>query len=213
MYKYVFFDLDGTLTQSEFGIINSIMYALNKMNIKVEDPESIKRFIGPPLMQSFKKFYDMNDSDAEQATNYYREYYNAGEMYNAPLYDGIEETLKTLKENGKKLYVVTSKPTVFASRIVEKFDIMKYFEEVIGPDLSDKEYTKDDLVKIAIEKTKGNAEECIMIGDRFYDIDGAKSNNIDSVGVTYGYGSKEELVKAGAVYIAETPKDILRNIV
>ncbi|SNU09622.1 phosphoglycolate phosphatase [Lachnospiraceae bacterium] len=209
MYNHIFFDLDGTLTQSEFGIINSIIYALNKMGIEVDDPEYIKNFIGPPLTKAFKEFYNMNDQDADQATAYYREYYNAGELYNAPLYDGIEDTLKALKEKNKKLYVVTSKPTVFASRIVEHFDIMKYFEAVIGPEVSDKSYTKEEIVARAIEKTSGAPDECIMIGDRFYDIDGANANDIASIGVLYGYGERDELEKAGATYIADTPRDIL----
>lgn len=212
MFKYIFFDLDGTLTQSEFGIINSIIYALNQMGIEVDDPEYIKNFIGPPLIKAFKEFYNMSDSDAEKAAGYYREYYKGGELYNAPLYDGVEETLKELKESGKKLYVVTSKPKVFAEKIVEHFDILKYFEEVVGPDISNKNYSKDELVAAAIEKVSGKAKECIMIGDRFYDIDGANSNHISSIGVLYGYGTKEELEKAGATYIVETARDITQVV-
>ena len=211
MYKYVFFDLDGTLTQSEFGIINSIVYALNKMGIEVEDRESVKRFIGPPLIVAFKDFYKMSEEDAEKAAGYYRECYKAGEIFNAPLYDGIEDTLKKLKEAGKELYVVTSKPAVFAERIVEHYDIAKYFEEVIGPDLSDKSYTKDELVAAAMAKTttgEPDLSEYLMVGDRYYDIDGAKANGIDSVGVLFGYGTRDELEKAGATHIAETPADI-----
>ncbi len=209
MYKYLFFDLDGTLTQSEFGIINSIIFALNKMGIEVEDRESIKKFIGPPLIKAFKEFYNMSDEDATKAAAIYRECYDGGELFNAPLYEGIKETLRTLHANGKKLYVVTSKPTVFASRIVEHFDILKYFESVIGPELNNKNYSKNELVETAIKATDGDKSECVMIGDRFYDIDGANANNIDSIGVLYGYGNKEELEKAGATYLAETAKDIL----
>ena len=123
MYKYVFFDLDGTLTQSEFGIINSVIYALNKMGVEVGDRELVKRFIGPPLLVSFKEFYKMSDEDAEKAASLYRECYNAGEIFNAPLFDGIEELLKKLTEAGIKLYVVTSKPEVFAKRILEHYGI------------------------------------------------------------------------------------------
>ena len=210
MYKYIFFDLDGTLTQSEFGIINSIVHALNMMGIEVEDPESIKRFIGPPLVKAFKEFYKMSDEDAKKAAAYYREYYNKGEMYNAPLYEGIEDTLKALKESGKKLYVVTSKPAVFAKKIVEHFDIMKYFEEVIGPDISNNNYSKDELISQAIKKTQGKARECIMVGDRFYDIEGAVANGIASIGVLYGYGTKEELEAAGATFLVTVPGTITK---
>ena len=132
MFKYAFFDLDGTLTQSEFGIINSIIYALDKMGIEVTDRESVKRFIGPPLTAAFKDFYDMNDEDAAKATKIYREYYNAGEMYNAPLYDGVEKVLADLYEKGVKMYIVTSKPKVFAEKIADHFDVLKYFEKVVN---------------------------------------------------------------------------------
>ncbi len=216
MYKNVFFDLDGTLTQSEFGIINSVLYALNKMGIEESDPQAVKRFIGPPLLKAFKEFYQMSDSDAEKATAIYREYYSAGEMFNAPLYPGIENALKTLHEKGHKLYVVTSKPTVYAKRIVEHFEVLKYFESVIGPELGNKDYTKEELVRAAIKEAAGdgeiNLDDYIMIGDRFYDIDGAKANSIASIGVLYGYGNRKELEEAGATYIAETAEMITKIV-
>lgn len=213
MYKYAFFDLDGTLTQSEFGIMNSILYALQKMNYKVEDKESIKCFIGPPLVQSFMEFCRMSEEDAKQATAYYREHYNGGEMYNAPLYEGIEEMLRELHENGTKLYVVTSKPTFFAQRIVEHFDILKYFVKVIGPELKDINYTKEELIRQAMcdispEDPDAVRSFCIMVGDRLYDIEGAVKNQIDSIGVLYGYGSEKELVDAGASFIARDAKEV-----
>ncbi|MBO4864838.1 MAG: HAD hydrolase-like protein [Eubacterium sp.] len=214
MYKYLFFDLDGTLTQSEFGIINSITYALEQMGIKVADRESVKRFIGPPLIKALKEFYQMNDEDADKAAKIYRERYSGGEMFNAPLYPGIEDVVKTLHENGFKLYVVTSKPTVYAKKIVEHFNILQFFENVIGPELGDKSYSKDELVAAAIKEAAGDNEinlaDYVMIGDRFYDIDGANANSIDSIGVLYGYGKRDELEKAGATHIAETAEDILK---
>ncbi|MEE3352263.1 MAG: HAD hydrolase-like protein [Saccharofermentanaceae bacterium] len=213
MYKYAFFDLDGTLTQSEFGIMNSILYALQKMNYKVEDKESIKCFIGPPLVQSFMEFCRMSEEDAKQATAYYREHYNGGEMYNAPLYEGIEEMLRELHENGTKLYVVTSKPTFFAQRIVEHFDILKYFVKVIGPELKDINYTKEEMIRQAMcdispEDPDAVRSSCVMVGDRLYDIEGAVKNQIDSIGVLYGYGSEKELVDAGASFIARDAKEV-----
>jgi len=213
MYKYAFFDLDGTLTKSEFGIMNSILYALQKMNYKVEDKESIKCFIGPPLVQSFMEFCRMSEEDAKQATAYYREHYNGGEMYNAPLYEGIEEMLRELHENGTKLYVVTSKPTFFAQRIVEHFDILKYFVKVIGPELKDINYTKEELIRQAMcdispKDPDAVRSSCVMVGDRLYDIEGAVKNQIDSIGVLYGYGSEKELVDAGASFIARDAKEV-----
>lgn len=215
MYKYVFFDLDGTLTQSEFGIINSVIYALNKMGVEVGDRELVKRFIGPPLLVSFKEFYKMSDEEAEKAASLYRECYNAGEIFNAPLFDGIEELLKKLTEAGIKLYVVTSKPEVFAKRILEHYGIKQFFEKVIGPDLSEKDSSKAKMVKTAINDTSDAPEisEYVMVGDRFYDIEGAKANGIDSIAVLYGYGNREEFEKAGATHIVNTPEDIARTVI
>ena len=217
VFQYAFFDLDGTLTQSEFGILNSILYALEKMNYKVEDKESIRCFIGPPLVQSFMQFCQMSEEDAKQATAYYREHYNGGEMYNAPLYEGIEETLRDLYEKGVKLYVVTSKPTFFAQRIVEHFDILKYFEKVIGPELKDVNYTKEELIRQAMcdispDDTDAIRSTCVMVGDRMYDIEGAVNNRIASIGVLYGYGSEDELRDAGATFIAEDACEVGRII-
>lgn len=217
MFKYAFFDLDGTLTQSEFGIINSLLYAMEKMGIEVEDRESVKKFIGPPLVLAFKEFCDLSEEDAKQAAVYYRECYNAGEMFNAPLYDGIEKVLKTLTEQGVTLYVVTSKPKVFAEKIVDHFDILKYFKKVVGPELKDISYSKEELVKMAMQDIADAADgvitdeirkNCVMIGDRLFDIEGAEKNSIASIGVLYGYGNRKELEEAGATYIAEDTKQV-----
>ncbi|MCR4588368.1 MAG: HAD-IA family hydrolase [Lachnospiraceae bacterium] len=206
MYNSVFFDLDGTITQSEFGIIESILYALEKLGIHEENPDNLKRFIGPPLFNAFQDFYDLSDEKAEEAVRIYREYYGGGGMFNAPLYEGIADTIKTLHAQGKKLYVVTSKPTPFAKRIVEHFELLSYFEEVVGPDFSDKGYTKEALVKRAMELS--GAPDYIMVGDRHYDIEGAKAAGIHSIGVTYGYGSRKELEEAGATYVADHASEI-----
>lgn len=214
MYNYVFFDLDGTLTQSEFGILNSVAFALEKLGIKVDNKESLKKFIGPPLAASFRDFFGMDEENIEKAIGYYRECYNGGEIFNAPLYDGIEETLKTLSDNGVKMFVVTSKPAHMAKKIIEHFDISKYFEDVVGPDLKDRSYSKKELVEAAINKTTDTPDlkDYIMIGDRCFDIEGAVGNNIDSIGVLYGYGNKEEFEEAGATYIIEKPKNILEIV-
>jgi len=214
MYNYVFFDLDGTLTQSEFGILNSVAFALEKLGIKVDNKESLKKFIGPPLAASFRDFFGMDEENIEKAIGYYRECYNGGEIFNAPLYDGIEETLKKLSDNDVKMFVVTSKPAHMAKKIIEHFDISKYFEDVVGPDLKDRSYSKKELVEAAINKTTDtpNLKDYVMIGDRCFDIEGAVGNNIDSIGVLYGYGNKEEFEEAGATYIIEKPKNILEIV-
>lgn len=216
-FRYAFFDLDGTLTQSGFGIINSVLYALNHLGYEVRDRESVKRFIGPPLKLAFQEFCQMPDEDADKAVRYYRECYNAGEMYNAPLYEGVREMLQHLAQEGVILYVVTSKPVFFAAKIVEHFGISEYFRKIIGPELSDVNYSKEELIHRAmsdvweITDSQGTddrfpealKQQCIMVGDRKYDIEGAVRNGIVSIGVLYGYGTKTELENAGASYLAD----------
>lgn len=231
MYNYVFFDLDGTITQSEYSITESVIYALEQAGIVENDIEKIKRFIGPPLFDSFKMFYDMSDEDAQKAVDTYREHYAAGALFNCPLYDGIEETMEKLYKEGRKLYMVTSKPYVFATRIAEHFGLDKYIEAVVGPQPSDKHYGKAELMDKAIRmsvveksgdeslmdeslalETIADLSEYVMVGDRHFDIDGACEVGIDSIGVLYGYGSKEELSEAGATYLVEKAIDMLEII-
>ncbi len=223
-YNYLLFDLDGTLTKSEYGIIDSAIYALDKMGVPAEDPEELKKFIGPPLYVSFREFYGMSQEDAERAVVYYREFYEKEGIYNAPLYEVIAEILEKLRSDGYKLLVVTSKPAVLAEVVLKHNEIRDYFEAVVGPSKEKKQADKIVLINEAIdciaggegldgsdEKTRKDImAKTIMIGDRFYDIEAAVKTGIDSIGVLYGYGSREELSQAGATYIAESTGDILR---
>lgn len=214
-YNYVFFDLDGTLIQSEFGMIRSAKHALSKMGVEVSDEDDSKllRFIGPPLYNSFHDFYGMSDEDAMQAVKYYREYYEVSGLFDAPLYEGIEELADKLHGDGKKLFVVTSKPAVTAKRIIDHYGLDDRFSDVIGPDKSEKSPDKKILIERAIaENDITDKASVIMVGDRFYDIVGANEAGVDSIGVLYGYGSREELEEAGATYIAETPGEILKFV-
>ena len=217
-YKYLLFDLDGTLTKSEYGIIDSVIYALGKMNIEIKDRESLKKFIGPPLYESYRKFCNMNQEDAETAVKYYREIYEKEGVFNAPLYDGIEKLLYRLKEEGYILMVVTSKPYDLAEVVIEHNKIQSCFAGVVGPDRAEKHSDKSGLIRRAVkilqeEYSPGEDEEKIleqtlMIGDTHFDIEAAVKAGTDSVGVLYGYGTEEELRTSGATYIAETPEDI-----
>ncbi len=214
-YDYIFFDLDGTITQSEFGIIRSARHALLKMNIDTsgESDKDMQKFIGPPLHHSFSVFYGMSDEDADKAVKLYREYYEVEGIFDAPLFEGMEEVVKTLSSKGKKLYVVTSKPQVSAKRIIEYFHLDDYFTAVIGPDKSEKSPNKKQLIERAVAENEiDDLRTVIMIGDRKYDIEGANGAKVDSVGVLYGYGNLEELTEAGATYIVENPLDILAVI-
>jgi len=208
MYNTVLFDLDGTLTDPGLGITNSVAYALKKYGIEVPDRKILYSFIGPPLNDSFKKYYGFSDEKAMEAIWCYREYFSAEGIFENEVYEGIRELLEKIKLSGRKIVLATSKPEEFALRILDHFDLMKYFDVVAGASMDEKRNKKGDVIKYAMEKGGFTAEGAVMIGDREHDILGAKENGIDSIGVLYGYGNRQELEKAGAVKIAKTVEDI-----
>lgn len=208
MYKTVLFDLDGTLTDPGLGITNSVAYALKKYGIEVEDRKKLYSFIGPPLNDSFKKYYGFSDEKAMEAIWCYREYFADKGLYENEVYDGIEQLLQRIKNSGRKIVLATSKPEEFAVRILEHFDLMKYFDVVAGASMDEKRNKKGDVIKYAMEKGGFTSDCAVMIGDREHDIFGANENGLDTIGVLYGYGSREELEKAGAMHIAGSVSDI-----
>lgn len=210
-YKYLLFDLDGTLTEPGLGITNSIIYALDKFGIKENDRESLYRFIGPPLMDSFMEFYNFDEEKARKAMGYYREYFSEKGLFENRVYDGIKELLSQLKAGGYRLLVATSKPTEYSLRILDKFELLEYFEYVSGSSLSENNSAKSIIIHNAINAlgiTEEARSQVLMIGDRHHDIDGAGFNGIDSLAVLYGYGNLEEFKKAGATYIVETVSEL-----
>lgn len=208
-YDVILFDLDGTLTDSSPGIINSIIYALKKYNISVEDMSVLKKFLGPPLHESFKEFYGFNDEKAMEATEFYREYFKAKGLLENRVYDGIPELLKNLADNGKRLIVATSKPQEFTDKIMQHFDLAKYFEFVAGSNMDGTRSKKAEVIEYALNKCKiTDKSKVVMVGDRKHDIIGAKAVGIDSIGVEYGYGDYDELKSAGATHIAKTVNDL-----
>ena len=211
MYKYILFDLDGTLTDPGLGITNAVMYALKKFNIEVPDRSELYKFIGPPLLESFEKFYSMSSDESQRALEYYREYFKPYGLYENTVYDGIEALLAELKNQGKKLILATSKPEPFAVEILRHFGLDKYFDFVAGATMDEKRVRKADVIAYALESCGiSDLSEAIMIGDREHDVLGAKEIGLESIGVLYGYGDLEELENAGATYIAKTPEDILK---
>lgn len=210
MYNYVFFDLDGTLTDPGLGITNSVMYALKKYNIEVDDRAQLYKFIGPPLIESFMNYYGMSKEDGEQAITYFREYFKPHGLYENEVYEGIENLLKTLKDNGKKLFVATSKPEDFAVEILRHFGLDKYFEYIAGATMDEKRVKKAEVIAYALEENGiTDLTSVVMIGDREHDVIGAKENGLASIGVLYGYGNYEELETAGANYIVAKPEEIV----
>ena len=212
-YDVVLFDLDGTLTDSSAGIINSIIYALDKYGISVEDNTVLRKFLGPPLHESFKKFYGFDDKKAMQATNFYREYFSTKGFLENKVYDGISELLQNLNDNGKRLIVATSKPQVFTDTIIKHFALDKYFEFVAGSNMDGTRSKKAEVIEYALNKCLiTDKSNVVMVGDRKHDIIGANAVGIDSIGVEYGYGDYDELKSAGATYIAKTVDELEKTI-
>ena len=213
-YEYIMFDLDGTLTDPAIGITNSIIYALNKYDINVTDRSELFKFIGPPLWESFRKYYGFSNKKANEAVEFYREYYKEIGIFENLVFEGIENLLKMLQENSRTLIVATSKPEVYAKQILEHFEISKYFTLISGGNLDGTKANKDEIISYVLEKCNIiDKSRVIMIGDREHDIIGAKKNCIHSMGVLFGYGDREELEKAGADYIVKTVSEIGRILI
>lgn len=208
-YKYILFDLDGTLTDPKVGITKAVAYALKDFDIDVENLDDLCKFIGPPLKDSFMEYYGFSKEDSDTAIKKYREYFSVKGLYENIVYDGIKEVLQNLKDNKKTLILATSKPKIFALKILEHFHLLKYFDFVSGAELDGTRDKKGDVIAYALaENHITDLSSVLMIGDRKHDIIGAKENYIDSMGVLYGYGNKEEFQKAGADYIVSTVKEI-----
>jgi phosphoglycolate phosphatase len=189
----ILFDLDGTLTDPKEGIVNSILYALDKLEIKEKHIKELDAFIGPPLRDSFKKRYNLSDELANKAMCLYREYFSEKGLYENVVYAGIEELLEFLYSHKYKLFIATSKPTLFAERILRYFNLDKYFIETIGSNLDNTRTDKTEIISHVVSVHRLQANKSVMIGDRKHDIIGAKNNSMRSIAVTYGYGSLEEI--------------------
>lgn len=210
MYDILLFDLDGTLTDPAEGITNSVMHALGKWGISVSERRELYSFIGPPLVDSFMKYYGFSRKDAELSVEYYREYFRDRGLFENSVYPDTVATLSELKRRGKKLIVATSKPEVFAKRILEHFKLDGYFDLIVGATMDSSRVKKGDVIAYALEAFGApKRSRCLMIGDREHDILGAKENGIASLGVLCGYGDRTELSEAGADFIVENLGDVL----
>lgn len=209
MFKYILFDLDGTLTDAAPGITNSIKYVLNKFGISEPDEHKLRACLGPPLITSLTEFFGLTEEDALKGVEYYREYFRPYEIFENEVYTGIPQLLKKLKEQDKTLIVATSKPEPFAVQIIEHFKMDKYFDFIAGSNLDNTRSKKADVIRYVLDSV--NISDCsaaVMIGDRKHDIIGAKETGLRSIGVLYGYAAVNELEQAGADFIAKTPEDI-----
>ncbi len=214
MKEYIFMDLDGTLTNPKLGITKSVRYALETQGVTVEELDSLCKFIGPPLRESFMNFYGYDAIQTEELVAKYREYYKAAGIYENEVYGGMERLLSKLCTSGRKLYVATSKPEEYAEKILEHFHLIQYFEDICGATMDGSRSTKEEIIRYAMERNGiSDKEKLVMVGDREHDILGAKAVGIASVGVLYGFGSREELCTAGADAIAEDVADVYAAIV
>lgn len=204
----ILFDLDGTLTDPKEGIVNSILYALDKMGIQENSPHELDSFIGPPLLESFQMRYELDNEKADEIVIAYREYFSTKGLFENILYDGIAEVLESLHTQKYKLFVATSKPTVYSEQILEHFDLKKYFTEIIGSNVDNTRTDKTEIIAHVISTHGLQANKSIMIGDTKFDMIGAKNNSLKTVGVTYGYGSHEDLKYHNPDYIVKTCAEI-----
>lgn len=208
-YPYIFFDLDGTLTDPGAGITNSVAYALERWGIRVDDRRTLYPFIGPPLVDSFARFYGFSPADARAAVDVYREYFVEKGIFENELYPGIPALLERLRAAGRTLVMATSKPEPFALRIAEHFGIAGFFDCIAGAALDETRTHKWEVIAYALERLGGPAPgSVLMVGDREHDVQGAARCGIQTLGVLYGYGSREELIGAGAVAVVEPVEEI-----
>ncbi|MGG1790166.1 HAD family hydrolase [Bacillus mycoides] len=209
MYTTFLFDLDGTVTDPKKGIVNSVLYALEKVGIEELHVSELDSFIGPPIQQSFVERYNMNEGEVERAVFYFREYLKQRGLLENSVYEGIPNLLKQLKDTGNRLFIATSKPTIFARQVIEHFQLTNYFEDIIGSNLSGTRIKKEEIIAHILQQNEGlNKEEVVMIGDRKHDIIGANHNGIASIGVLYGYGSENELIEVSATHIAKDIEEL-----
>ena len=214
MYKYILFDLDGTLTDSAEGITKCVQYALKALGVDEPYLNKLRPFIGPPLVECFMKLYGFTEEQAKFGTAKYRERYKDTGIYENKVYPGVPEMLAQLKNSGLRLALATSKPLVFAQRVTDYFDLSQYFDYICGPDLTGSHLpAKADVIADAMQKLGiADKSEVLMVGDRSHDILGAKACGIKAVGVTYGYAAPGELEEAGADFIVHTPQEIAELI-
>lgn len=203
MWSELLFDLDGTLTDPAECITGSVRYAMEKMGHPVLPQEVLLKFIGPPLDEMFADVCGFTHSETQQAILYFREYFSETGIHQNRLYSGMAETLARLKAAGKRMYIATTKPSLYATQILETFEIAHYFNFVSGSELTHAGSPKAEIVQRVLDETGIDPKKAVMIGDRLHDVVGAHKNGLPCIGLLLGYGGRQELEDAGADYIAE----------
>lgn len=217
MYEYLLFDLDGTLTDSQEGILNCIIYTLDYYGIPNRDPDFLNQFVGPPLTVSFQQFCGFDKKKAQEAAAKYRERFSTIGLFENSAFPGAVDMLKTLKEAGKTIALSTSKPEVFTLRIIERYGLAPYIDNPVGATLDGTREKKADVIREALRQlnidTPEKMRQTVMIGDRNHDILGAKECHLDSIGCRWGYAKEGELEEAGATYIFDSIPELTRFLV
>ena len=209
-YDYVIFDFDGTVTDTGEGILKSLQYSFEQMGDPVPDLSDLKKFIGPPIHYSFVTFYGVKEDDVGKYIEKYRERYRKIGIYECCLYDGMLDTLKTLKENGVKIGIASSKPISLIYDVMNYLKITELFDAVVGTQFDDSNHSgkKDLVLQSMAELGADDKSRVLMVGDRYFDIDGAAGAGVDSCGVLFGYGNEQEFKEHGATYIVATAQEI-----
>lgn len=213
MIKAILFDLDGTLIDSSEGIINSVLYTLEKYGMEEKNPDSIRRFIGPPLAKSFMNYYNFSEEEAKKAVAIYRERYQPIGAYECSLYEGVEECIRDLKEKGFLIGLASSKPEVMCRKILEHFNIINLFDDVVGATFDGKIDTKEEVLHEVMRRWNELAvDEMCLIGDTIFDVDGANKVGIPCIGVSFGFGDINQMLEAGAISICNHMKELPQTI-
>ena len=208
-YKYIFWDMDGTIINSYPGVVESVLYALKHFGLTETNPEIMRRFIGPPLRVTFGEIYHMDETQIEQAVEKYRENYNAGGMFKCEVYPGITQAMDAFQKAGFKQIIASSKPEHMCRLLLDRFGLIEKMDDVVGASLDGRIDSKQQVLEEAFRRL-GNPDkrEVVLIGDTKYDAIGAKSVDIDCIGITYGFGTREELVEHDAVQVFETIEEV-----
>lgn len=210
-FAYILFDLDGTLTDPKIGITKSVQYALKDLGVEEPDLDRLEPFIGPPLKDSFMEFYGFDEAQTQRAVAKYRERFEVTGIFENEIFPGIAQMLKTLKERGKKVAIASSKPTELVERILVHFSIRQYFDHVVGSESDGTRSRKEEVVEEALRRMVPEADigkKVAMVGDRKFDIEGAKAFGLTGIGVSFGYAAEGELEAAGADYIADSVAEL-----
>ncbi len=212
-YDYVIFDFDGTVTDTGEGILKSLAYSFDQMGQPVPDLSDLKKFIGPPIHYSYVTFYNVPEDEVAEYIRKYRERYRKIGIFECFVYDGMRQTLESLRSQGIKTGIASSKPIKLVYDVMEHLGLTGLFDAVVGTQFDDSSHAgKTDLVLECMQKLGAVRERTLMVGDRYFDIDGAKGAGVDSVGVIYGYGSREEFEEHNATYIIKKPQELLEIV-